>query len=168
MNRDTLYSSAIIDISRGATLTVPAFGDRYLSVMVVNQDHYINEIWREPGTYRLSLDQFDTPYVAVALLSLASAGINSTRAFGSKESVDPVRHLLATAAGWGGLPETEALYIGVEPNFRSGNTSWSCHPFRSTASGRSRSTTPTASSRSTTATPTTSTTSLAPKTPTAR
>ena len=169
MNRDTLYSSAIIDISRGATLTVPAFGDRYLSVMVVNQDHYINEIWHEPGTYRLSMEQFDTPYVAVvarvlidasdlddvaaanaiqdglaidamssepfampdydeasftlvrnALLSLASAGINSTRAFGRKASVDPVRHLLATAAGWGGLPETEALYIGVEPKLPVG------------------------------------------------
>ena len=38
MNRDTLYSFAIVDISSGATVTVPDAGDRYLSVMVVNQD----------------------------------------------------------------------------------------------------------------------------------
>ena len=169
MNRDTLYSSAVVDISRGAMLTVPAFGDRYLSVMVVNQDHYINEIWHEPGSYRLSMEQFDTPYVAVvarvlidasdpgdvaaanaiqdgfavdaassepfampdydeasftlvrkALLSLASVGINSRHAFGRRESVDPVRHLLATAAGWGGLPETEALYLGIGPRLPVG------------------------------------------------
>jgi hypothetical protein len=37
------------------------------------------------------------------------------RAFGSKDWVDPVRHLLGTAAGWGGLPDHEARYIGVEP-----------------------------------------------------
>ena len=37
-NRDTLYSAALVDISRGATLTRPDAGDRYLSVMVVNND----------------------------------------------------------------------------------------------------------------------------------
>ena len=31
--------------------------------------------------------------------------------FGRKEAVDPVRHLLGTAAGWGGLPEQEAFYV---------------------------------------------------------
>ncbi len=30
--------------------------------------------------------------------------------FGPAAAVDPVRHLLGTAAGWGGLPETEAFY----------------------------------------------------------
>ena len=41
MNRDTIYSSALVDISEGATLTVPDAGDRYMSVMVVNEDHYL-------------------------------------------------------------------------------------------------------------------------------
>lgn len=44
MNRDTLYSLAVVNISEGATVTVPDAGGRYLSVMVVNQDHYINRI----------------------------------------------------------------------------------------------------------------------------
>ena len=36
-NRDTLYSSAIVDLAGGAALTLPDAGDRYLSVMVVNR-----------------------------------------------------------------------------------------------------------------------------------
>jgi hypothetical protein len=36
--------------------------------------------------------------------------------FGRKEDVNAVRHLLATAWGWGGLPEKEAYYLNVEPN----------------------------------------------------
>ena len=44
MNRDTLYSFVIADISGSATLIIPDSGDRYLSVMVVNQDHYINRV----------------------------------------------------------------------------------------------------------------------------
>jgi hypothetical protein len=34
--------------------------------------------------------------------------------FGRKADVDPVRHLLGTAWGWGGLPEEEAYYINVK------------------------------------------------------
>ena len=36
MNRDTLYSTSVVDISEGATLTIPDAGDRYLTVMAVN------------------------------------------------------------------------------------------------------------------------------------
>jgi hypothetical protein len=164
MNRDTLYSAAVVDISAGATLTVPDGGDRYVSVMVVNQDHYINRVFHRPGEHALTLDEFDTPWVAVAarilvdpadpddvatvnalqdgltvearsakpfecpdydtasldatreaLLALARGLTGFDRAFGSRDEVDPVRHLLGTAAGWGGLPSREASYIGVEP-----------------------------------------------------
>lgn len=34
MNRDTLYSGAVVDISAGATITVPDAGGRYVSVMI--------------------------------------------------------------------------------------------------------------------------------------
>ncbi len=69
-NRDTLYSSAIVDISGGATLTLPDSDGRYLSVMVVNEDHYINRILHEPGTYELTTDEYDTDYVLVAARTL--------------------------------------------------------------------------------------------------
>jgi hypothetical protein len=164
MNRDTLYSAAVVDISEGATLAIPDGGHRYVSVMVVNQDHYINRVFHEPGRQALTVDEFDTPWVAVAARVLVDpededdvaavnelqdrfaveagsskpfelpdydkAGLDATRtallelarglrgfdhAFGAKGDVDPVRHLLGTAAGWGGLPDREAQYIGVEP-----------------------------------------------------
>jgi len=169
MNRDTLYSAAIVDISEGATVTVPDGGERYVSVMVVNEDHYINRVFHDRGEYALTVDEFDTPWVAVAarilvdpadpddvaavnalqdglaidagsektfepvaydaasldatrtaLLGLARSLTGFDRAFGSKDDVDPVRHLLGTAAGWGGLPDAEARYIGVEPQLPVG------------------------------------------------
>ena len=164
MNRDTLYSAAVVDISNGATLTVPDGGTRYLSAMVVNQDHFINQILHDPGEYELSIEKFHTPWVAVAirilvdpadpedvaavnalqdqfaieansskpfelpeydtasldairqaLLELARHLGNFDHAFGARDEVDPVRHLVATAAGWGGLPDNEVRYLGVEP-----------------------------------------------------
>ncbi len=65
MNRDTLYSTVVIDISEGAKLTLPDVGDRYMTVMVVNQDHYTNEVFLGGGTYKLDVETFDTPYVIV-------------------------------------------------------------------------------------------------------
>ena len=62
MNRDTLYSFAIVDISSGATLTIPDSGGRYMSVMTVNQDHYINRVFHEAGEHELTTAEFDTPY----------------------------------------------------------------------------------------------------------
>jgi hypothetical protein len=169
MNRDTLYSMAIVDISDGATVTVPDGGDRYISVMVVNQDHYINRIMHDAGQYVLGVEEFDTPWVCVAARILVDPAdrndlaavtalqdqfaihaessrpfampdydkpsFDATRkavlelgkhlssfdhAFGSKEEVDPVRHLVGTAAGWGGLPDREARYISVEPGLPDG------------------------------------------------
>jgi hypothetical protein len=40
--------------------------------------------------------------------------------FGKKEEVGEVRHLLGTAFGFGGLPESEAYYLNVEPNLPVG------------------------------------------------
>jgi len=73
MNRDTLYSGAVVDISKGARLILPDAGDRYMSAMVVNEDHYVNRIFRDPGTYELSMDEFDTPYVLLAVRTLVNA-----------------------------------------------------------------------------------------------
>jgi Protein of unknown function (DUF1254) len=73
MNRDTLYSAAVIDISEGATLTLPDVGERYMSAMVVNQDHYINDVFHVGGVYTLDMETFDTPYVIVFVRMLVDA-----------------------------------------------------------------------------------------------
>ncbi|MEM1430166.1 MAG: DUF1214 domain-containing protein [Pseudomonadota bacterium] len=73
MNRDTLYSTAVVDIRAGATLTMPEVGDRYMSTMVVNQDHFINEVFHGGGTFTLDMETFDTPYVLVFMRILVDA-----------------------------------------------------------------------------------------------
>jgi hypothetical protein len=170
MNRDTLYSAAIIDISEGATLTIPETGERYLSIMVVNEDHYLNKVYHDAGTYKLTMKEFHTPYVSLsvrilvdssdpddikevnalqdqlqikagsnkpythpnydqvsyknthsALLELARGLTDFKGAFGEKADINPVRHLISTASGWGGLPEHEATYLNVEPKLPVGS-----------------------------------------------
>ncbi len=72
-NRDTLYSMAVVNIADGATLTVPNSDGRYLTVMVVNQDHYINRVFAQSGEYELTVEEFDTPYVFLAARVLVDA-----------------------------------------------------------------------------------------------
>ena len=69
-NRDTLYSFAIADLRAGATLTLPQTSGRYQTAMIVNQDHFINRVFDQPGSYALTVAEFDTPYVLVAVRTL--------------------------------------------------------------------------------------------------
>ena len=72
MNRDTLYSLAVIDISKGATVTMPDAGKRYMSLMVINNDGYVNEVYYGGGTYKLTMEKFQTPYVGLVIRTLAN------------------------------------------------------------------------------------------------
>lgn len=57
-----------------------------------------------------------------ALLVLAGTLPDSKRMFGPKGKVDPVRHLIGTASGWGGNPEKDATYVTVTPPKNDGKT----------------------------------------------
>jgi hypothetical protein len=70
MNRDTLYSSVIIDVGEGAELTMPETGGRYQTAIVVDQDHHIDKVFDRPGPHRLDPEEFGTPWVAVAVRTL--------------------------------------------------------------------------------------------------
>ncbi len=72
MNRDTLYSSAVIDIRKGASIFLPDSGSRYLSATVVNENHFINNIFHAPGLHKLDIQNFDTPYVLVTVRILVN------------------------------------------------------------------------------------------------
>jgi hypothetical protein len=169
MNRDTLNSFAVVDITKDATLLLPNTAKRYMSVMVVDEDHYVHKVFHRSGTYKLTLKEFETPYVLLLgrilvnasdeadikavkalqnqiVIDAASAkpythpaydyesynktlnalkelnrGVDDTRrTYGKKKDVDPIRHLLGTAARWGGLPREEAYYLNVEPKLPVG------------------------------------------------
>ncbi|NLV54029.1 MAG: DUF1214 domain-containing protein [Acidimicrobiales bacterium] len=171
-NRDTLYTVCVIDISEGAALTMPDGGDRYLSAMIINQDHYINRVIHDAGTHALAVEEHGSGHVVAAIRILVDpnddadlaavnalqdqitveaaaarpfelpdydeASFTTTRnallelskgmrgyagCFGRRSEVDPVRHLVGTASGWGGLPETEAYYVNVQPDLPVGEYS---------------------------------------------
>ena len=216
LNRDTLYSFAIVDLAEPVRLTLPDAGGRYLSAMVVNEDHYINAVLHDPGEHVLTSDRFGSRYVFVAvrilvdpndpddvgavsrlqdelvltaasqepfvmpdydrdsmdatrgaLLELARGLDTFDHTFGSRDDVDPVRHLIGCAAGWGG-PPPKPCTSGSIRECRPGTTPWCSTTFRWTRSGRSRCTTRGDSSSRTTRTSTPSTVSPASATPTVR
>ncbi len=72
MNRDTLYSLGVVDISSGATVTLPDAGKRYMSLMVINNDGYVNEVFYGAGAHELTVDKFDTPVVGLVIRTLAN------------------------------------------------------------------------------------------------
>jgi len=67
-------------------------------------------------------DEASQKRIRDALLVLSSSTGEFRNAFGTKGHVDPVRHLIATAAGWGGNPDKDATYLGVTPAQNDGTT----------------------------------------------
>jgi len=57
-----------------------------------------------------------------ALLALGSTILDFKAAFGAKGQVDPVRHLIGSAVGWGGNPDREATYLNITPAKNDGKT----------------------------------------------
>jgi hypothetical protein len=171
-NRDTLYSEAVFDLDAGPVkITMPNAGKRFMSMMAMNEDHYIYEVNYTPGNYSFTRPEVGTRYLFIGLRTLvdpadpndmkqahalqdavkvsqkspgkfeasnwdqasqkkvreALLALNSTlpdlrRAFGSRVQVDPVRHLIGTAAAWGGNPDKDAIYLNVTPAKNDGST----------------------------------------------
>jgi len=74
---------------------------------------------------RFDIPDWDAPSqgrVRDALVALAACLPDSHRTFGTREQVDPVRHLVGAAVGWGGNPERHAIYLGVTPARNDGRT----------------------------------------------
>lgn len=172
LNRDTLYSSALFDLNAGpVTITMPDPGKRFMSMQVINEDHYVPNVFYGKGSHTLTRDNVGTRYVAIAvrtlvdpedpkdiaqvhalqdaikvsqkaqgkfeapnwdqasqkkvrdaLLVLATTLPDFRQAFGRKGQVDPVRHLIGSAAAWGGNPDKDATYLNITPAKNDGTT----------------------------------------------
>ena len=171
LNRDTLYSCAIVDLDAGpVTITLPDSGKRFMSLIYVSQDHYAATEYGK-GAHTFTRDKVGTRYAVLgvrtfvdpvdpqdvknvhalqdaikidqketgalvlpswdadsqkkvrdALLVLASTITSFDHAFGTKTQVDPIRHLIGTAGGWGGNPDKDAKYLNVTPAKNDGTT----------------------------------------------
>jgi len=172
MNRDTLYSFGVFDLDAGPmTITMPDAGKRFMSLQIINEDHYVPAVYYGAGEHTLTRENVGTRYVLTAIRTLVdpndandlkevhtlqdsikvdqkSAGTfeipkwdqvsrqkihdallilaqftgGFKNAFGTKADVDPVRHLIATAAGWGGNPDKDATYLSFAPAKNDGTT----------------------------------------------
>lgn len=172
LNRDTLYSSAVFDLDAGPVkITLPNAGKRFMSMQVINEDHYIFEVDYGAGNYNFTKAEVGTRYVLMVLrifadlanpqdlkqahalqdavtikqrtpgrfevpnwdpvsqkkmrdaLMMMNASLpDLRRAFGSRVQVDQVRHLIGTAAAWGGNPDRDAVYLNVTPKKNDGAT----------------------------------------------
>jgi hypothetical protein len=172
LNRDTLYSSALFDLDAGpVTITMPDAGKRFMSMQVINEDHYAPAVYYGAGRYTLTRQNVGTRYAVAAvrmlvdpndpkdvqqvhalqdaikisqkapgkfdvpnwdpesqkkvrdaLIALASTLPDFRKAFGTKVEVDPIRHLIGTAAAWGGNPDKDAVYLNVTPEKNDGTT----------------------------------------------
>ncbi|MEO0632409.1 MAG: DUF1254 domain-containing protein [Planctomycetota bacterium] len=55
MNRDTYYSMCVVNVSEGATITIPEVPEgKYVSIMGVTEDHRIQAMRYGPGTFELT------------------------------------------------------------------------------------------------------------------
>jgi hypothetical protein len=70
-NRDTLYSIAVFDLDAGpVTITLPDAGERFMTMMIVDQDHYAALVTYGKGTHTLDRKTIGTRYVFAAVRTL--------------------------------------------------------------------------------------------------
>jgi hypothetical protein len=172
LNRDTLYSFGVFDLAAApVTVTLPDAGKRFMSLQIINEDHYVPFVAYDHAPHTLTEQDVGTRYVLVAVRTLVDpndpkdfdevhrlqdaikvsqsnpgklelptwdqAGLKEVRdallvlarhtdgfahAFGARSEVDPIKHLIGTAAGWGGNPDKDATYVGAAVPKNDGKT----------------------------------------------
>jgi len=74
MNRDTLYSTGVFDLDAGpVTIVLPDAGGRFMSLLIVDEDHYNPPVVYAPGTYTFTRERVGTRYMQVIVRTLANA-----------------------------------------------------------------------------------------------
>src|SRR5262249_16626998 len=71
MNRDTLYSVAVFDLSAGpVTISLPNAGKRYMSMQVIDEDHFTHAVVYGEGRYTFPGEKVSTRYIGVGVRTL--------------------------------------------------------------------------------------------------
>jgi hypothetical protein len=132
------YVPEVVYRAGSYTFTKQKIGTRYMVAAIrtlvnpadpadVKQVHALQDAikasQKSSGTFEIpNWDQVSQKKVRDALLVLASTMDSFKGAFGTKAQVDPIRHLIGTAAGWGGNPDKDATYLNVTPPKNDGTT----------------------------------------------
>jgi hypothetical protein len=133
------YSSQTVYGAGDYTYTREQIGTRYVFVAVrilvdpadpqdVRRVHALQDAIQVkqpggPGQFVVpDWDQASQKKVRDALLVLSETLPDLRNAGGRKGEVDPLRHLIATASGWGLNPDKDAIYLNVTPVRNKGAT----------------------------------------------
>jgi len=67
-NRDTLYSTGVFDLDAGpVTITLPDAGTRFLTMIVIDEDHYVFNVTYGAGSQAFSKEKVGTRYAVAAI-----------------------------------------------------------------------------------------------------
>lgn len=80
MNRDTLYSIGVFDLATPVTVIKPDSGDRFMSMLVISQDHSMLPVEHGPGAFTYTQEQIGSRYMIVILRTFVDAGNEPDRA----------------------------------------------------------------------------------------
>lgn len=72
VNRDTYYSFGLYDLTSPVTITKPDPGDRFQSLMIINQDHSISPTIHEGGTFTYTQEKLGSRYMIVIFRTFAN------------------------------------------------------------------------------------------------
>jgi hypothetical protein len=133
------YTPQVIYGSATHTFTRDKIGTRYVALGIrilvdpaatedVKRVHALQDAVKAeqpggPGKWEVpNWDMVSRKKVRDALLILNETLTDTRRMFGARGEVDPVRHLIGTAMGFGGNPERDALYLPITPARNDGRT----------------------------------------------
>jgi hypothetical protein len=67
-NRDTLYSTGVFDLDAGpVTITLPEAGKRFLTMIVIDEDHYVFTVVYGAGRHSITKEKIGTRYAVAAI-----------------------------------------------------------------------------------------------------
>jgi hypothetical protein len=72
INFDTIYSTAIVDLTEDAVLTMPETDGRYQSAWIITDEHYNPMAFVEPGTYTLTQENVGRRYASIVMRTQAN------------------------------------------------------------------------------------------------
>lgn len=138
------YTSEVIYTSGSYTFDRDKIGTRYVMLAVrtfvdpnnpadLATVHALQDAIRVeqpggPGFFAIpQWDPASQKVVRDALLTLASTLPDTNGAFGPKDEVDPIQHLIGAASAWGGNPRKDAIYLTVTPPENTGEVEYTLH-----------------------------------------
>jgi hypothetical protein len=81
-----------------------------------------------PGRFEVpNWDPVSQKKVRDALIVLGTTLTDTSRAFGTRDEVDPIQRLISAATTWGGNPRKDAIYLNFTPPQNDGKTVYKLH-----------------------------------------